>query len=277
VRRLTILLGAAILAVTPDLAPTAPAVAVAVAGAPSAAAPPYHVVRPGETIRSIARAYRIRRRDLRAWNSIRSPNQPRPDGVLHLGRPATGRLTGWRSWAERVTPGAVNWDPRKRCPVPPFALRKVWVTYIDFYGVPHRGSIIVHWRIVLRTRRAFRALYRMRFRIQGMSPMTRNAPYISDMSRVTAGYNCRRVGGTHTWSQHAYGMAIDVNPLQNPVVRGGRILSPVGGAEFRRRGPYRRGMMHAGGAVRAFTRQGFHWGGWWIDLQDHMHFSLNGD
>jgi hypothetical protein len=59
-------------------------------------------------------------------------------------------------------------------------------------------------------------------------------------------------------------------------VLGGRSLSPVGGAGFLRRTMYRRGMMHAEGAVRAFTRQGFRWGGLWTSPRDHMHFSTNG-
>jgi LysM repeat protein len=270
VKRLSALLSALTLTVAPALAPATPAAAVT----PAEAAPAYHVVRPGETIKSIAAARRIRPRDLRAWNGIRKPNQPSADGVLNLAKPITGGLTGWRSRIETVTAGAVNWTAAKKCPVTPADLRKVWVTYIDFYGASQQGSIVVHRTIATRTQRAFQALYRMRFRIQGMSPMTLNAPYISDMSAVTSGYNCRVVGGSKTWSQHAYGMAIDVNPVQNPMVRGSSI-DPVAGRAFVRRDVYRRGMMHASGAVRAFTDQGFYWGGRWDSLKDDMHFSMN--
>ncbi|GID96677.1 M15 family metallopeptidase [Amorphoplanes digitatis] len=237
---------------------------------PAVVAPPFHVVRPGETIKSIARAHGIRRRDLRAWNGIVKPNQPSVDGVLHLAKPPAGRLTGWRSWVETVTPAAVNWDAADKCPVDPADLRKVWVTYIDFYGASHQGSIVVHRSIATRTQRAFQALYRMRFRVQGMSPMSLNAPYLSDMGTVTAAYSCRRVSGSTAWSQHAYGLAIDVNPVQNPMVRG-----TSAGAGFEQRDLHRRGMMHAAGAVRAFTDQGFHWGGRWNTLKDYMHFSTN--
>ena len=253
-------------------AAAAPAVLRA-ASSPAASTPPYHVVRPGQTIKKIAAAYDVTPARLRSWNGIVKPNQPSADGVLHLAKPPT-TLTGWRSRIERVTPEAVDWDPAKKCPVPPADLRKVWVTYIDFYGVSHQGSIIVHRTIATRTQRAFRTLYRMRFRIQGMSPMTLNAPYISDMAAVTSGYNCRVVGGSKTWSQHAYGLAIDVNPVQNPMVRGSYV-DPAAGTDFLRRDVYRRGMMHASGAVRAFTDQGFYWGGRWNSLRDDMHFSMN--
>jgi hypothetical protein len=239
---------------------------------PAAAAPPHHVVRPGETIKSIAAAHGIRRRDLRDWNGIVKPNQPSVDGVLNLARPPAGRLSGWRSWVETVTPAAVNWNAADHCPVQPADLRKVWVTYIDFYGVSHQGSIVVHESIATQTQRAFQSLYRMRFRIQGMSPMAINAPYLSDMGTVTAAYSCRRVSGSTMWSQHAYGKAIDVNPVQNPMVRGAALTAGTG---FQLRALHRRGMVHANGAVRAFTEQGLYWGGGWNTLKDYMHFSLN--
>ena len=245
--------------------------AQAAPGSPASTAPPYHVVRPGQTIKRIAAAYDVTPAQLRAWNGIMRPHQPSPDGVLNVAKPQTP-LTGWRSHIELVTPAAVNWDPARKCPVPPAGLRKVWVTYIDFYGTARSGSIVVHRSIAERTQRAFLALYRMRFRLQGMSPMSVNAPWITDMGTVTSGYSCRTVAGSKTLSQHAYGLAIDVNPVQNPMVRG-TYIDPGTGKDFLARAPYRRGMMHAGGAVRAFTSNGFHWGGRWNSLKDYMHFS----
>jgi hypothetical protein len=270
VKRLPALLSVLVLTLAPILGPATPAAAVT----PSEGAPAYHVVRPGETIKSIAAAHHVRPRDLRVWNSIRKPNQPAADGVLHLAEPGPGGLSGWRSRIEAVTPEAVDWDPARKCPVQPADLRKVWVTYIDFYGAAQPGSIVVHRTIATRTQRAFRSLYRTRFRIQAMSPMTLNAPYLGDPAAVTSGYNCRVVGGSRTWSQHAYGMAIDVNPVQNPMVRGS-LIDPAGGRAFLRRDSFRRGMLHASGAVRAFTDQGFAWGGRWHSLRDDMHFSPN--
>ena len=193
--------------------------AQAAPGSPASTAPPYHVVRPGQTIKRIAAAYDVTPAQLRAWNGIMRPHQPSADGVLNVAKPQTP-LTGWRSRIELVTPAAVNWDPARRCPVTPAELRKVWVTYIDFYGTARSGSIVVNRRIAKQTQRAFLALYRMRFRLQGMSPMSVNAPWITDMGTVTSGYSCRRVSGSKTLSQHAYGLAIDVNPVQNPMIRG---------------------------------------------------------
>jgi LysM repeat protein len=249
--------------------PGAPAAAAP--ASPSSVTPPYHVVRPGETIKEIAAVYRVTPGQLRAWNSIRKPYQPVPDGVLHVAKPAVP-LTGWRSWIEQVTPAQVNWDPARKCPVLPANLRRVWVTYIDFYGVARTGSVTVNKAIATRVQRAFLSLYRFRFRIQGMSPMSINAPWITDMGAVTAAYSCRTVAGSTTLSQHAYGLAIDVNPVQNPMYRGS-YLDPASSAGFLARDAYRRGMMHPTGAVRAFTANGLAWGGRWRTLKDYMHFS----
>jgi hypothetical protein len=156
--------------------------------------------------------------------------------------------------------------------VPPSHLRLVRVRYVDFTGRSRIGMIVVHRSIVTRTQRAFRALYRWRYRIQAMEPVSINMPGLTDRSVVTSGYQCRPVAGTRTWSQHAYGLAIDLNPKQNPMVRG-RYIDPPAGAGWLRRDVHRIGMVHADGAVRAFTANGFFWGGRWRTLKDYQHFS----
>jgi hypothetical protein len=92
----------------------------------------------------------------------------------------------------------------------------------------------------------------------------------------TSAFNCRRVEGSTSWSEHAYGLAIDINPLENPYLRVGQVLPPAGKA-FLDRGRWRRGMIHAGdGVVRAFAAVGWSWGGAWRSLKDYQHFSVNG-
>jgi LysM repeat protein len=231
----------------------------------------WHVVRPGQTMAGIARTHGLRVADLGRWNQIVPPYPVHVDETLRLTRPATP-LPAWRTRIEMVTPAMVNWDPRRRCPVPPADLRRIWVSYIDFQGAYHDGSIIMHKSLVTATQRTFFTLFRWRYRIMAMAPMSVNMPGQTDMSIVTAGYRCRRVAGSTTWSEHAYGRAIDLNPLQNPMVRGS-YLDPPGSAFWVRRNRYLIGMVHAEGAVRAFTRNGFRWGGRWRTLKDYMHFS----
>ncbi|HEY0000794.1 MAG TPA: M15 family metallopeptidase [Actinoplanes sp.] len=231
----------------------------------------WHVVRPGETMASIAADFGLRTGDLARWNQVVKPYPVYVDETLRLNAPADW-LPRFQTRVETVTAGTVNWTPRKRCPVLPHLLRRVWVSYIDFNGAYHDGSIIVRRDIVRPTQKVFEALYKTHFRIMAMAPMSVNMPGQTDMSIVTAGYNCRPVAGTKTWSQHSYGLAIDINPLQNPMIRGALIDPAAGNFYLNRRG-YLIGMLHAEGAVRAFTANGFRWGGRWTSVKDYMHFS----
>jgi LysM repeat protein len=239
---------------------------------PAAAGPTvWHVVGPGETMASIAADFGLRTADVARWNQIVAPYPVHIDETLRLTRP-DAPLPAWRTRIEIVTPATVNWDPRGKCPVAPADLRRVWVSYIDFQGAYHDGSIIVHRTLAVATQKIFFRLFQRRFRIMAMAPMAVNMPGQTDMSIVTAGYNCRPVAGTKVFSEHAYGRAIDINPLQNPMIRG-KVIDPAGGTMWLNRGRYRIGMVHADGAVRAFTANGFSWGGRWKSLKDYMHFS----
>ena len=239
--------------------------------APAAAAPVWHVVAPGETMARIAARSGLSAADIGRWNQIVPPYPVHIDETLRLTPPAEP-LPAWRTWVEPVTPAMIGWDPAKKCPVPPQSLRKVWVSYLDLQGAYHDGSLIIRADLAARTQRVFFTLFRWRFRIMAMAPMSVNMPGVTDMSIVTGGYNCRRVAGTTTWSEHAYGTAIDINPLQNPMIRGPRV-DPAAGAFYLNRSRYLIGMLHANGAAQAFTRNGFSWGGRWTSLKDYMHFS----
>jgi hypothetical protein len=243
------------------------AVPAGAAGVARAAGPSFHVVRPGDTLRGIATLRGVRLTDLAAWNGIVSPYRVHVDGVLRLWAPAAA-LPGFATRVEVITAGG---QPRA-CPVRYADLRRIWVSYIDFNGTHRDGAIIMHRRHVAKTQAAFRSLYQRRFRIQAMVPLDVNMRGWADWDLVTSGYACRKVGGSTKWSQHAYGNAIDLNPGQNPMIRDG-VVEPVAGAGYVRRAPYRRGMVHAGAAVTAFTANGFPWGGRWNSLKDYMHFS----
>jgi hypothetical protein len=125
---------------------------------------------------------------------------------------------------------------------------------------------------------ALRKLYQGRFPIRRMRPVE---AYGSDDDRSMAAdnssaFNCRGVPGSSSWSEHAYGHAIDINPLENPEVRDG-VVSPPGGRRYADRTKKAKGMIHAGDpAVRAFESVGWHWGGYWHSLKDYQHFSWNG-
>lgn len=234
---------------------------------PAAAAPVWHVVAPGETMAGIAAEFGLAAADIGRWNQLVAPYPVHVDETLRLTPPLL-ELPAWQTRIEPVTPTMIGWDPARKCPVPPQRLRRVWVSYLDLQGDYHDGSVIVRADLAEATQRVFFTLFRWRFRIMAMAPMSVNMPGETDMGIVTAGYNCRHIAGKTTWSEHAYGTAIDINPLQNPMIRGRRA-----GGIYLNRARYLIGMVHADGAARAFTQNGFSWGGHWWSLKDYMHFS----
>jgi len=254
------------------LMPVRPAAAAGAVRPAAAAGSVWHVVRPGETMASIAADFGLSAADLADWNQVPPPYPVQVDETLRLNPPPLP-LPAWRTRVEPVTAASVGWNPLRKCPVAPAMLRRVWVSYIDFTGAYHDGSIIVRADVAARTQRIFQTLYRWRFRIMAMAPMSVNMPGQTDMSIVTAGFQCRPVAGTKVWSEHAYGVAIDINPLQNPMIRG-QLIDPAAGSFYLDRRRYLIGMLHAEGAARAFLWNGFHWGGTWRSLKDYMHFSL---
>lgn len=93
----------------------------------------------------------------------------------------------------------------------------------------------------------------------------------------TSAFNCRTVAGSSVWSEHAYGRAIDVNPIENPYVTDSGYVSPPEGAAYADRSRHAKGVIHDGGAVvRAFAAVGWEWGGDWAWPKDYQHFSATG-
>jgi hypothetical protein len=169
-----------------------------------------------------------------------------------------------------------SWRPG--CPVGLDDLRLVTLTHWGFDARPHRGRLIVHRDAAAAMVRVFRALFAARFPIRKVRLVE---AYGSDDDRSmaadnTSAFNCRLVEGSSSWSEHAYGRAIDVNPLENPYVRRGHV-SPPGGRRYVDRTQWKRGMIHRGDAVvRAFAAVGWEWGGDWSSLKDYQHFSASG-
>lgn len=167
---------------------------------------------------------------------------------------------------------------RVGCPVGPSDLRRLTITYYGFDGGTHEGELVVHADAVQAFLGAFRSLYVQRFPIASLQPVTAygSSDDASMAANNTSAFNCRNVSGTSTWSQHSYGRAVDVNPLQNPYVRGGTVSPPAGAAYAWDRSA-RPGVITAGGpVVAAFAAEGLSWGGDWTSSKDYQHFSTNG-
>jgi hypothetical protein len=196
-----------------------------------------------------------------------------PDSVPML--PGTG-------FARRVQPAPPSvlarstWRPA--CPVPASDLSWVRLTFRGFDGARHTGELLVNRRAARPLVRVFHRLWDLRFPIEEMRITTKAeqvAPPTGD-GNDTGAFNCRPTRGSTAWSQHAYGLAIDVNPFQNPYTKGPVVLPELASAYLDR--SWRRpGMILPGGpVVRAFAAVGWGWGGNYQALKDLQHFSANG-
>jgi hypothetical protein len=163
--------------------------------------------------------------------------------------------------------------------VDPHELRGLRLSHWGYDGRAHIGTIIVHRAVAAEVIGIFERLYRARFPIARMEPVDRYRGRDDDSMAAdnTSGFNCRRAvsNGPSGWSAHAYGRAIDVNPVENPYLLNGRVLPPAGRA-YLDRSRYRAGMAVPGGPlVSAFAAAGWTWGGRWSS-PDYQHFSQTG-
>ena len=176
---------------------------------------------------------------------------------------------------ERMT--GVSWRPD--CPVGLADLRLLKVRHWGFDGRVHRGRLVVHEDSARGLVRVLRRLFRLHFPIRRMRLVD---AYGADDHRSmaadnTSAFNCRFVSGTRRWSEHAYGRAIDVNPVENPYADSDGYVSPPAGAPYRDRSQRAKGLIHRGGnVVRAFAAIGWEWGGYWSWPKDYQHFSATG-
>jgi hypothetical protein len=175
------------------------------------------------------------------------------------------------------------WQPG--CPVGLSDLRLLTVSHRGFDRRTHTGEIVVNERAAASLARVFRQLYHLKFPIRHMRfsdayGTRRQRPRDGDIS---GSFECRQAvpspctggRGTGSWSMHAYGLAVDLNPVENPYVGCGQSRNPRA-RRYRDRSRHRRGMVTRR-VVKAFRSIGWGWGGSWAgNTKDYMHFSVTG-
>ena len=189
--------------------------------------------------------------------------------------PAAAATPAFTGTVEPVRWADLRFSYRVGCPVGPSELRAVSVSHWGFDGKPRVGRIVVAKRVAPALVSVFRTLWRAKFPIRRLQPVStyRGSDDASMAADNTSGFNCRFVGGTSRWSMHAYGEAVDVNPVENPYVRGSTV-SPPAGRGYLDRSRSRPGMaMRDGVLVRAFAAAGWKWG---ASFGDYQHFSTTG-
>jgi hypothetical protein len=170
-----------------------------------------------------------------------------------------------------------TWQPP--CPVAAADLAYVRLTFWGFDDQRHTGELLLNRSVARAVVGVFRTLYAHRFPFEELRVTTRSeldAPPTGDGNN-TGSFVCRPItGSATTYSQHAYGLAIDLDPFQNPYTKDDLVL-PELASSYLDRDHVRPGMITPDGfVVRAFESIGWTWGGTWRSLKDYQHFSQNG-
>ncbi len=168
----------------------------------------------------------------------------------------------------------VSWNPG--CPVELSELRHIELTHWGFDQQVHRGVLVMHAEAAEPMRQVFTQLYAAQFPIRSMIPIEafNGDDFESIEADNTSSFNCRTATRSEHWSRHSYGLAIDINPIENPYLFNGERTTHDASWPYLDRDNIRPGMaVESSVLVAAFDEVGWHWGGRWVGNVDIQHFS----
>jgi poly-gamma-glutamate synthesis protein (capsule biosynthesis protein) len=167
------------------------------------------------------------------------------------------------------------------CPVELKDLKYLTLSYIDFENKNKIGELIVHKDISKEIIEIFEKLYNINYPIYKMKLVSdfKANDFKSIEENNTSAFNCRNIANTSRWSNHAYGRAIDINPIQNPYIsKDGKIFHNDSNKHRKREhtnllnSQDKARLLKNDKAVKIFKRYGFIWGGNWKSIKDYQHF-----
>jgi hypothetical protein len=170
---------------------------------------------------------------------------------------------------------------KKNCPVPLKNLRYLSIKYLGFDGKDKIGELIVHKNVASDTLKILDELYKIKYPIYKMNLVSdyKGDDWVSIEANNTSAFNCRVIAGSkNKWSKHAYGKAIDINPIENPYISKKGYISHKDSLKYRTRkhkiqSLKDRAILHKKDkAVKIFEKYGWKWGGDWITIKDYQHF-----
>ncbi len=164
---------------------------------------------------------------------------------------------------------------KEDCPVVREDLQYLKVLYWGYDNQPHQGEMIVNKAIAKDLSDIFYKLYKASYPIQSIALIDTYGgnDEVSMTNNNTSCFNGRKISGTDEWSMHAYGLAVDINPLYNPYVREDGTILPIAGQAYADRSlSFLYKIDENDYAYRLFTEYGFTWGGSWQTNVDYQHF-----
>ncbi len=166
------------------------------------------------------------------------------------------------------------------CPVQIEDLRTVNVKYYTFDGKINNGDLIVHKNVSNDVVKIFDDLFAIRYPVNKIIPIHyfNSSDFASIEADNTSAFNCRYATGESGWSKHAYGKAIDINPIENPYVFRSGNTSHKNSVFFLKRvhDKNRKNdqavLVNGDEAIKIFAKYGWGWGGTWNGAKDYQHF-----
>jgi len=167
------------------------------------------------------------------------------------------------------------------CPVPLSDLRYLNIKHLGFDGKDKIGELIVHKNVASNVVKIFDELYDISYPIYKMKLVSnyKANDWQSIEDNNTSAFNCRPITGKkNKWSKHAYGRAIDINPIENPYISRKGKISHKESLKYRKRAHLNTSLkdkallLKKDKAVKIFEKYGWKWGGDWITIKDYQHF-----
>lgn len=166
---------------------------------------------------------------------------------------------------------------KKGCPVKRNDLRYMKVLHVTHNGSVRTGELICHESIAQDLLDIFKELYKARYVIERVELIDKyNASDERSMeANNTSCFNYRTMTGSNKVSKHGYGMAIDINPLYNPYIKGNKV-EPASGRKYtfnrEKRNDIPMKIDRNDLCYKLFIKHGFSWGGAWKSVKDYQHF-----
>ncbi|MDO8565807.1 MAG: M15 family metallopeptidase [Candidatus Moranbacteria bacterium] len=166
---------------------------------------------------------------------------------------------------------ALRDNPQFPCPsVIRARQRLITLDYWSFDGAVHRGQMVLDRRIALDVEAIFEGLLQGRFPLAKVIPITFYGfdDILSMRDNNSSGFNYRKKSNRDELSLHALGQALDINPWQNPYIKGDYVAPEGARYDPRARGTLTKDSL----PVQLFKARGFIWGGDWVECKDYQHF-----
>ena len=164
------------------------------------------------------------------------------------------------------------------CPLSPNDLVHIQVPYWGFDHKSHAGILVVNKNIKTQIQEIFQKIYEIKFPIEKIKPLEdyNNNEEKAMEDNDTFGYHCKKMtSNPNRFSKHAYGLAIDINPVLNPYISHTKFL-PKNGGIYTDRNLNKPGMITKDSPIyKIFTENNWKWGGNWKAFKDYHHFEVS--